>query len=130
MGFYGKRDSITMSEDMEYQFEDIMELREKQNKEIRKKLDSGLKKFMKELFKKNKDANSVSFEQDWESNDEGGLYCYVSSTVYDKDGGNLDDLSEMITELLNELPYDLREEIGGGFHRNTKAKERYDGGWK
>lgn len=112
-----------MSEDIEYQFEDVMELRRKQNKEIIKKLDAGLKKFMKEFFKKNKDANNVSFGQDWNSNDEGGSYCHVIASVCDKDGDDLDDLGEMISEILNELPNDLREEIDGEFHRNAKVKE-------
>jgi hypothetical protein len=126
LSLIGSELRLKMNKDIkiEYQFQDIMELRKNQNKEIIKKLDVGLKKFMKEFFKNNKDAYSVSFDQDWESNDEGGSYCYVTVNIWDKNGEELD--SDKISDILNELPNDLRQEVGGQFHRNTKAKADYE----
>ena len=119
-----------------YQFEDVTELREKQNKEISKLLDKGLKRYINEFFAKHKDVYMISFDQEWNSNDEGGSNVWVSASLWDKDFESIDEtledcdeIQEEIQEDINSLPYDLREEIGGEYFRSHKIKAAYEKHW-
>lgn len=116
-----------------YQFEDVTELREKQNKEISKLLDKGLKLYIKEFFAKHKGVYKISFDQEWNSNDEGGSNVWISVSLLDKDFEDIDqtledcdEIQEEIQEDINNLPNDLREEIGGEYFRSPKIKAAYE----
>ena len=92
-------------------------------------LDKGMDKFIKQFFKDNKSVYRVSLGGDWCSNDEGGSSCYINVSLSDKKFDEIDDwdLSEKLTESINELPNDLREEIGSAeYFRSPAIKAKYE----